>query len=264
MKDILLSNWSFSNKVRALFALELNAVQDKTGMRLLESQLEELGHAQLAQVVRWYYFCNQPKESIIVDRSWSEDIVKGDIMMRLLVQREIYLQEETRALQKLLVLDEANDKNTARKAQLEKYEAELECLNDVYWEISRAFYKHEANISYGVLKRAFDSCRADPEWYLNQWLREDCARRGGCCGRGCRCCERPRTNNRQWNRGQCTTTCGCCVRKQQRSYEFLLLDRNDSSDERGPSDESEFSDENEIEAVDIASELASFGRTSGA
>ena len=85
-------------------------------MRLLESQLEELGHAQLAQVVRWYYFCNQPKESIIVDRSWSEDIVKGDIAMRSLVQREIYFQEETRALQKSLVLEEADDKNTARKA----------------------------------------------------------------------------------------------------------------------------------------------------
>lgn len=36
--------------------------------------------------------------------------------MRSLVQREIYFQEETRALQKSLVLEEADDKNTARKA----------------------------------------------------------------------------------------------------------------------------------------------------
>ena len=214
LTDLLLSAWSFADKAKVLFSLPLDAINNKTGMRLLESQLEELGHIQLAQVVRWCSFCNEPKKTRDHGLEWAEYVVKSDIMMRWIVQREIYLQEETRAMQKSLALQEVADEKT--KTRLEEYEAELKRLNDVYWEMSNCVYMLEADIPDGVLKRAFESCRADPEWYLCQWLRQDCARRGGCCGRGCGCCEKARTANRQWNRGHCTGMCGCCIRTQGR------------------------------------------------
>ena len=211
------------NKANVLFSLPLNAIHDKTGVRLLESQLEEFGYVQLAQVVRWLEFCNLPKKRLEKDLEWSKCIIQGDIMIRWIVQRETYAQEETRALQKSLALEEVDDKTegeaVAGTAKLKKYKAELRCLNDGYWEMSHAAYLLEAEISDGVLKRAFKQCRADPEWYLCQWLREDCARRGGCCGRGC----------------------GCCVRKQQRS------------------DKSVFSDGSEIDEVDIVSMDSPYG-----
>lgn len=245
LTDLLLSDWPFVNKAKVLFSLPLNAIHDKTGVRLLESQLEEFGYVQLAQVVRWLEFCNLPKKRLEKDLEWSKCIIQGDIMIRWIVQRETYAQEETRALQKSLALEEVDDKTegeaVAGTAKLKKYKAELRCLNDGYWEMSHAAYLLEAEISDGVLKRAFKQCRADPEWYLCQWLREDCARRGGCCGRGCGCCEKARTNNRQWNRGHCTRACGCCVRKQQRS------------------DKSVFWDGYEIDEVDIVSMDSPYG-----
>lgn len=42
-------------------------------------------------------------------------------------------------------------------------------------------------------------------------LREDCARRGGCCGRDCGCClHRPISASRKLGVGHCSIECGCC------------------------------------------------------
>ena len=244
LTDLLLSNRPLADKVRLLFALPLKAVHDKTGMRLLESQLEERDRGQLAQAVRWLEFCNKPKERRDVALEWSEHIIKGDIVMRWMVQRGIYLREEARALQKSLVLDDKTEREArAGRYKLKDYEDELRHLNDGYWEMSRELYLLEANIPDGALKRAFESCRADPEWYLSQWLREDCARRGGCCGRDCGCCEKARTNHYEWNRGHCTKACGCCLRKKQCGDEAALSNKNES----------------EMDDVDIASRNSPYG-----
>lgn len=221
LTDILLSDWPFVNKVKILISLPKKAIRDNTGMRLLESRLKESGCFQLAQVVRWLSFWNLPKQSLDEGLGWSAIVIMTDNAIRLVVQREIYVQEELKALQKSLVLEELDDKNkrVTKKACLKEYETELENLNNLYWDTVHIAGENMGKMPAGILGRAFKSCRTDPEWYLCQWLREDCARRGGCCGRDCGCCERARTTERQWNRGHCTRECGCCIRNKRRSYE---------------------------------------------
>lgn len=60
------------------------------------------------------------------------------------------------------------------------------------------------NQRLGVLKE-------NPKWYMQKEPTRDCAGRGGCCGRGCGCCEkRESTPGGNMGVGHCTTGCGCC------------------------------------------------------
>ena len=210
LTNLLLSKWPFAGKVQLLISLPKKATRNDIDMRLLESQLEDAGHTQLAQVVRWRSFWNLPRKRLRESLEWSHVIVCGDMGMRRIVQLEIYVQEEKKALEK------SGKSDTETTAQLEDYDNALQVLNEDYWNLSRIIGMVEGAIPAGALSRAFKSCRMNPDWYLCQWLRQDCARRGGCCGRGCGCCEKPRTANRQWNRGHCTGLCGCCIRTQGR------------------------------------------------
>lgn len=113
--------------------------------------------------------------------------------------------------------DDKNKRESTQKNQLSTYEAELDSLNREYWRLSSVFGRLEGEVPPGILSKAFKFCRTDPNWYLCLWLRQDCARRGGCCGRDCGCCEKVRTTKRRWNQGHCTSVCGCCVRTHGRS-----------------------------------------------
>lgn len=63
------------------------------------------------------------------------------------------------------------------------------------------------------LYRAMMFHRRDPGWYLGEWLRDKCADNGGCCGRSCNCCEKPRGITGSPRRfGHCTPVCDCCDR----------------------------------------------------
>lgn len=183
-------------------------------MRLLESQLEDSGYPQLAQVVRWLSFWTLSKHDLKWGLTWSNLVVWWDIGMRRIVQREIYVQEELKALQKSQALSSGSEREST---QLRAYETELHGLDHEYWRLSSILGRLEGEMPAGVLSKAFKSCRANPDWYLCQWLRQDCARRGGCCGRDCGCCEKARMTKRRWNRGHCTSVCGCCIRTQGRS-----------------------------------------------
>lgn len=200
LTDVLLSDWPFGDKVRILGLLPRKAIANKNGMELLEVRLEESGHSQIAQVLRWILFWELPRHLMKRGLRWSHCLIMIDVEMRQIIQREIYVQEEIKALQKSLELDEESDKTekSKKKAQLEAYEAHLCGLNRRYWDFRHFSGKFESNMPSGILRRAFKSCRSDPEWYLCSWLREDCARRGGCCGRNCGCCEMGLSTNRQW------------------------------------------------------------------
>lgn len=60
----------------------------------------------------------------------------------------------------------------------------------MYWKYTRLNGALEGDIPYGPFNVAFRQHHKDPDWYLNEYLRADCVRRGGCCGRGCGCCVR--------------------------------------------------------------------------
>lgn len=76
--------------------------------------------------------------------------------------------------------------------------------------------------------------RKDPNWYLCEWLRQDCAGRGGCCGRSCNCCEKLRASafgvlHLKWDHGHCISACGCYIRT--RGYTEDQIDKKRDSED---------------------------------
>ena len=201
---------TFEDKVKILVAMPDSACEKHRDMRWLESRLEERGHDQLAQIVRWKMFWALDMDKIDRFHMWSQQVVEADIEARWIIQREAYIQEEICALKRL------GDTDLVTNPQLNAYETELQRLNTCYWNNKKTIWKLEGNVPTGVVTRAFRACRADPNWYLSAWLRRDCAGRGGCCGRECGCCEKVGAHRGQHSRGHCTSACGCCIRTQGR------------------------------------------------
>ena len=183
-----------------------------------ESKLDEASHIETAQFIRFALYKEEDNED---DTNWCSRVIREDVKARWLVQREAYLNEEVQALRKSLSLlppkaDEAVSATAAAKAEskLRVYEKELRHLNNAYWTHKKHIWLLEAGTPVSAAGRAYETRRKHiPEWYLSEWLRRDCAGRGGCCGRECGCCEKARSNrDRKWNYGHCTGACGCCMR----------------------------------------------------
>ena len=115
-------------------------------------------------------------------------------------------------MQKALALSLPSEEKAVQEYILETYEKELRDLNDQYLKQDKIAWMADVGGPTAALKRAFKAWRQDPDWYLCEWLRQDCAGRGGCCGRDCGCCEKARDTHRGQNRGHCTGACGCCIR----------------------------------------------------
>ncbi|CDM34874.1 unnamed protein product [Penicillium roqueforti FM164] len=85
-------------------------------------------------------------------------------------------------------------------------------------------YVAESGGRPGFAKDAYLSSREKAGWHLrSKWLRQDCAKRGGCSGRQCKCCERPPDSDRMKGWGHCTVECACCHR--ERAFELQDTDR---------------------------------------
>lgn len=236
MLKCLLSDISFSDKRTILYAYLKPCVQRKhkevqnpkyleymanarkqSKLLWLESKLDDAGHLEIVQFIRFALFTEDDNDS---DKDWCSRIIRADIKARWIVQREIYLNEEIQALHKSLSLLSINTDAAISAAaaeaeiQLNAHEKELQYLNYVYWAHKRHIWLLEAGAPVSAAGRAYEARRKHiPDWYLSEWLRRDCAGRGGCCGRGCGCCERARnTRDREWHHGHCTSACGCCVR----------------------------------------------------
>lgn len=195
---------------------------DKNGLKLLEAQVCSAGLFELTQYIRYIHYL------VLYDtrhaREWCQSFIEVDIEGRWIVQREIYIREQIRAMHKALELPSS----TTERSKIDAYENELERLNDKYWLHYRKSWKIKGNVPSGPLNWAIDAWRKDSAWYLHPCLKSDCAGQGGCCGRSCRCCEKPRDTNRElYNKGHCTTACPCCVRNRGVSDESLLDDKKD-------------------------------------
>lgn len=60
------------------------------------------------------------------------------------------------------------------------------------------------------LLRALQAHRRNQRWYLSDFLKWQCAARGGCCGHPCQCCEKRLDKARGKRVGHCTFSCRCC------------------------------------------------------
>lgn len=113
-------------------------------------------------------------------------------------------------MQKYLALSADNERRPTI-SQLQSYERELELLDADYMDCCQTDTKLEVNLPNGVFGRAFRETKKNPNWYLCEWLRQDCTGRSGCCERKCGCCEKARNTNRaKWTHGHCTSACNCC------------------------------------------------------
>ncbi|OQD70967.1 hypothetical protein PENPOL_c001G05469 [Penicillium polonicum] len=121
------------------------------------------------------------------------DFLDVETGLREIAQREICLREQYEQDPTNL---EEEFKTTGKEYKRLEHE----------WCMMRDFFD-------GPLGRAFQFWRSNPRWYMHRVLREDCAGRGGCCGRDCGCClNRKLDETRKRAAGHCTVECGCCAK----------------------------------------------------
>ncbi|KAJ5248889.1 hypothetical protein N7468_000340 [Penicillium chermesinum] len=142
--------------------------------------------------------------------AWMNLMIKLDITIREVIQREEYLiQKSSSVLGQIKAMKE----EPYSQQNLDNWQDELQRLNQDYWRIDRELSLGclcWSDTFYRPIFRAYNEVRKDPVWYLSDLLCNDCASRGGCCGRACKCCEKP-SATRSRARGHCTKECGCCI-----------------------------------------------------
>lgn len=127
----------------------------------------------------------------------------AEIIACEVVQKELYVRECLERLQRENAFGNAPD--------IEKLEEELAALNEQYWAAEESWWHWRSEFPEGPLTRGFELWRLHPQWYLHPVLRDDCAKKGGCCARDCGCClHRPIPMDRRLGAGHCTPECGCC------------------------------------------------------
>lgn len=210
-------------------------------LEYLERALSNTGDGVYAQEIRLLLFKRQSVAEVEQNLRWAQDIIEADIKGRWIVQREIFVKGEVQSLCiELMVLGmdgepdfgdceaEGKDNKVEKKeGQLAAYKAELQRLNDDYWRHKQHLWRLEANTPLGPVGQAYEACRQKPNWYLSDWLRRDCAGRGGCCGRKCGCCEKARETEREWNHGHCTSACRCCIQSKECSTQDKVTVEDD-------------------------------------
>lgn len=215
LEPFLLSNQQpYKNKKGVILKI-LNSL-GKDDLLWFESMLNSLGYDSLTQTIRWKFSRTMVSGSDrLLHMEWAQKVVEADIKTRWIAQRQEYVKEEVLALRKALGLCKDDEK----EVQLEAYKVELQRLDNEYWAHSHLTWTLHEGVQSGVLTRSFRQHRSNPRWYLRTWLQEECARRGGCCGRDCECCRKEN------HRGHCTSSCGCCIRT--RGFDGTDGDMND-------------------------------------
>lgn len=220
-------DWDFKKKLQVLLLLPKKAIRDNIGMNLLETRLEDAGQPQLAQVVRWLCFQNLPWRFRMSNQLWCHMKLAKEGKFGEMVQRSTYIKEEVQNLQAFLELLETDTNNDTtqlidKRNQINRYRTELQQVEKLYQEMDDLLRGVDKAIPAGVLGRAFRAFRKNPDWYLSPQMRQECADKGGCCGRACGCCEKDREISfRDGKRGHCSGYCGCCLRTHGRQYEGI-------------------------------------------
>ncbi|OQE08367.1 hypothetical protein PENVUL_c010G04165 [Penicillium vulpinum] len=165
----------------------------------LEDRLENANYDELAQMVAYRYHLLTAASN----RDWCKELIELDITLRWILQRRIWFEQKK------------NHIPPSDLHQLEANEKQIKSLNSRYWDTHREQWIKSDNICSKTARRAIRRQKKHADWYLSAVLREDCAKRGGCCGRKCGCRERSRITggNIDGVRDQdhCTTACGCCL-----------------------------------------------------
>jgi hypothetical protein len=163
-----------------------------------EHELRQSGDINALQ--RWRYERHVYEQDLDGIEDRLADFLDVETGLREIAQREICLGEQFK--QDPIGLDQ-----------------ELEIANREYKRLEHEWWMIRDSFSDGPLVRGFELWRGNPKWYMHRVLREDCAHRGGCCGRDCGCClNRKLLWGREHAVGHCTVECGCC--QKARGFEL--------------------------------------------
>lgn len=133
-----------------------------------------------------------------------ETIIGLDILLRQFTQRIDWLERKMQTMKKIECTQDD-------LKILQKYENEVKDYKHTILEFEGKLYSLETLLPERPLRRTYRKIRQNPAWYLRKELIDDCKERGGCCGRGCGCCEhRHRSQTRRNGIGHCTIDCWCC------------------------------------------------------
>ncbi|PYH91050.1 hypothetical protein BO71DRAFT_421832 [Aspergillus ellipticus CBS 707.79] len=178
------------------------ALRAEPFLTLVEDILERNGKCAMAQMLRskqcgWQAIAS---EKLIL---LMQSMAAVDMRRRETIQKEAFLLAECQTFDRKGLTEE-------EKHQLQDSQEELEHLSQELWRLERERYILWRRVPYSPLRRAIVSSQKNPKSHMTKWLRNDSAGRGGCCDRGCGCCERPRSATRAKSFGHCTSECACC------------------------------------------------------
>ncbi|KAF7131227.1 hypothetical protein CNMCM5793_004277 [Aspergillus hiratsukae] len=228
----LLSNLVFVEKARILYkiangkGLPDNLFQNPDGVEKVARQLQRAGQSDLCRLL-WYFVYHQ-KEHGDNFMGWCQAMIALELCGRCVVQEDIYELEMLRSKREQLKPCAQPEERAEIESATRELEKKFEGLADAYHALYRVLWQLQENMPPGPLRRAFLDWRSNPDWYLCDWLRRECASQGGCCGRTCGCCEKPRDTDRLFNRGHCTSGCSCCIKTHGKADDDL--DDVDSDD----------------------------------
>jgi hypothetical protein len=213
--SFLLSNLKFVEKARILYkvatqkCLPDHLFQHPNGAEKIACQLQRAGQFELTRLLQ--YFLYHQKEHSDNFMKWCYNMIMADVIGRYVVQTEVHEREMLRSKRKELQLCTSPEERSKIESVIRRTKRTLEKADDIYRRLYRTLWELQEHMPSGPLRRAFLAWRSNPDWYLCDWLRRECASRGGCCGRSCGCCEKPRDTGRLLNRGHCTLACSCCI-----------------------------------------------------
>lgn len=144
-------------------------------------------------------------------------MIMFDLRIRRLVQLKIDEGKKLCSKRKELQLDPPPEKRAKIESEIGEKEKFLEDVDMAYHRLYSLLWQSQEHMPSGPLRRAFLAWRSNPDWYLCDWLRRECASRGGCCGGSCGCCEKPRDADQVLNRGHCTPACSCCIQAHRKT-----------------------------------------------
>lgn len=216
MDDLVTKAFLKTCKILRPLLIQLEKICQRKALQSSDKRWSRSNYsAQFLRVMQFSITASSDKSWPQKVRTWMHNIIELDIRLREVVQRETFLTEQCHQLSDPLPSGEPNQQQ--QRQQLDEWNAELQTLNQDYWCIERKLSANDILAPtgpYSVLYRAYISTRSMPQWYLCEQLREDCSKRGGCCGRACRCCEKPRSAVRSKGHGHCTKTCSCCLKSR--------------------------------------------------
>ncbi|KAB8222490.1 hypothetical protein BDV33DRAFT_189679 [Aspergillus novoparasiticus] len=172
----------------------------------LENKLEQEGQWQKAQELRYQQYEWRRYHPKL--KKQTSNYLARVYNHRLQIQREAYLQVEHDNLFQQLEKDPSLADNLV--TEIECFQKRLKDVDRDIWMAERDVESAIRAFPEGPFKRALCARRQKNNSYLAKHLQIVCAAVGGCCGRGCGCCTRPRNSKRPNHFAHCTSMCRCC------------------------------------------------------